>query len=197
MKCLTVSILVLLILSLGLIGMFTSIGNGASGISRPKKIDPNAVKAKIKEYEGLEKSLQDLAKKGQGVCDRCHGSSAQARRPQSMGDRDERTARERTSGRGEGMTRERMGGRGGSRIGSLVKAMHSQAGVELELIRKLAAEEGAKKTIAAIDGLLLNRQERLKDAAKKSQQQRRSAGSMDSQQRRTTGQRSTGGRRRR
>ena len=185
MKRLTVSILILLILSLGLIGMFASTGNGASGVSRPKKVDPNAVKAKLKEYEGLEKSLQNLAKKGQSVCDRCHGSSAQARRPQSTGGRGERTTRERTGGRGQG------------RIGSLVKAMHSQAGAEFELIRKLAVEEGAKKTIAAIDGLLLNRQERLKDAAKKSQQQRRSAGSMDSQQRRTTGQRSTGGRRRR
>ncbi len=185
MKRLTVSILLLVMLSLSLIGMSASAGNGASGDSRPKKMDPNAVKAKVKEYEGLEKSLQDLAKKGQGVCDRCHGSSAQARRPQSMGGRDERTTRVRRGGRGEG------------RIGSLVKAMHSQAGVEFELIRKLAAEEGAKKTIAAIDGLLLNRQERLEDAAKKSQQQRRSAGSMDSQQRRTTGQRGTGGRRRR
>ncbi len=184
MKRLTVSILLLVVLSLSLIGMSALAGNGASGDSRPKKVDANAVKAKVKEYDGLEKLLQGLAKKGQGVCDRCHGGSAQARRPQGAGSGGERTSRERT------------GGRGGGRIGSLVKAMHSQAGAEFELIRKLAAEEGAEKTMAAIDGLLLSRLERLEDVVKKSQQQRRSAGPMDSQQRRTT-QRDTGGRRRR
>ena len=175
MKRFTVSILILLILSLGSIGMFASTVNGVSEVSRPKIMDPNMVKTKVKEYKGLEKSLQYLAKKGQSVCYRCHSSSAQARKPKSTGGRDERTTRVRTGGRGKG------------RIGSLVKAMHKQTGAELELIRKLAAEEGAKKTIAAIDGLLLNRQERLEDIVKKSQQQRRSAGSMGSQQKHTRG----------
>ncbi|HUW19609.1 MAG TPA: hypothetical protein VMW16_09925 [Sedimentisphaerales bacterium] len=42
----------------------------------------------------------------------------------------------------------------------LAKAVHEQAIDELAFIRKLASEEGALKTTAAIDALLLDRQER-------------------------------------
>jgi len=43
---------------------------------------------------------------------------------------------------------------------ALAKAAHENATEEIMFIRKLAVEEGAKKTTAAIDGLLLSRQER-------------------------------------
>ena len=44
---------------------------------------------------------------------------------------------------------------------SLMKSVDEQVRLELALIRKLAAEEGARKTTAAIDGVLLNRQARM------------------------------------
>jgi len=43
---------------------------------------------------------------------------------------------------------------------NLAKAAHENVTEEIMFIRKLAVEEGAKKTTAAIDGLLLSRQER-------------------------------------
>ncbi len=185
MKRLTISTSILFIVSLGLIVVFASTGSGVSGVPQPKPKDPNVVRAKVREFAGLEKTLDDLAKKGESVCSRCH-NPAQGRRPEGMGSRNEE------------VTRQRMPGRTGSKISAKVNAMHGQTRVELDLIRKLAVEEGAKKTIAAIDSLLLSRQERLEKITKKFKEQSRSARRMEPQQRRTSGQgRSTRDRRRR
>ena len=59
-----------------------------------------------------------------------------------------------------------------NRIG-LAKSAHDQVEEEIMLIRKLAVEEGAKKTIAAIDGLLLNRQGRFDKLIEKLREERR------------------------
>lgn len=59
-----------------------------------------------------------------------------------------------------------------NRIG-LAKSAHDQAEEEIMLIRKTAVEEGAKKTIAAIDGLLLSRQERFDKLIEKLREERR------------------------
>lgn len=186
MKRLTISTSILLIVSLGLIVVVASTGSGVSGVPQPKPKDPNVVRAKVREFAGLEKTLDDLAKKGESVCSRCHDNPAQRRRPEGMGSRN------------EGVTRQRMPGRTGSKISAKVNAMHGQTRAELDLIRKLAVEEGAKKTIAAIDSLLLSRQERLEKIAKKSKEQSQNARRMEPQQRRTSGQgRSTRDRRRR
>jgi len=56
---------------------------------------------------------------------------------------------------------------------NLAKSANEQVMAEIRLIRKLAVEEGAKKTTAAIDGLLLNRQRRLDNLIEKLQQERR------------------------
>lgn len=45
----------------------------------------------------------------------------------------------------------------------LALAMQKQITTELKFLRKLAVKEGAKETKAAIDGILLDRQERFKD----------------------------------
>jgi hypothetical protein len=55
----------------------------------------------------------------------------------------------------------------------LIKINHEHIVAELMLIRKLAVEEGAKKTTAAIDGLLLNKQQRLDKLIEKFQEERR------------------------
>ena len=55
----------------------------------------------------------------------------------------------------------------------LATAVQKQVSVELELIRKIASEEGAKKTVAAIDGLLLDRETRLGQLVKKMEAERR------------------------
>ncbi len=56
---------------------------------------------------------------------------------------------------------------------NLAKAAHEQSKEELMFIRKLAVEEGAKKTTAAIDGLLLSRQERFDKLIEKFQEEKR------------------------
>ena len=48
----------------------------------------------------------------------------------------------------------------GSRA-NLAKAIQEQVKTDFSPIRKVAVEEGAKKTVAAIDGVLLDRQERV------------------------------------
>lgn len=53
------------------------------------------------------------------------------------------------------------------------KAVHDQILVEISSIRKLAVEEEAKKTTAAIDGLLLHRQERFKEFIKKMEEEKK------------------------
>ncbi len=47
--------------------------------------------------------------------------------------------------------------------GSLLKYVHTEIPTEYISIREVAVEEGAKKTTAAIDGILLSRQERFED----------------------------------
>jgi len=86
--------------------------------------DPNAIKSRIKKFEGLEKALADVTKGGQEE------------------------------------TREWTQEAATDRV-KLAKAVQKQAIAEFVFIRKLAVEEGAQKTVTAIDGLLLNRQERL------------------------------------
>jgi len=85
--------------------------------------DPNAIKGKIKEFEGLEKALANVTK----------GSQEETR------EWAQDTAADKVD---------------------LAKAVQKQAIAEFVFIRKLAVEEGAQKTVAAIDGLLLDRQER-------------------------------------
>ncbi len=60
----------------------------------------------------------------------------------------------------------------GNRL-SLAKDNHELIMAELTFIRKLAIEEGAKKTKAAIEGLLLNRQQQFDKLNEKLQQDRR------------------------
>jgi len=55
----------------------------------------------------------------------------------------------------------------------LAKANHEHIMAELMFIRKLTVEEGAKKTTAAIDGLLLNRQQQFDKLIEKFQEERR------------------------
>ena len=50
---------------------------------------------------------------------------------------------------------------------NLAKGVHEQVGAEFDFIRKPAVEEGAKKTTAAIDGLMLARQKRFDKLVKK------------------------------
>jgi uncharacterized membrane protein len=53
----------------------------------------------------------------------------------------------------------------------LAKAIHPQIQAEISLIRPIAVEEKAKKTTAAIDGLLLARKERFDELAKKMEEE--------------------------
>jgi hypothetical protein len=53
---------------------------------------------------------------------------------------------------------------------NIIKAVYEQIGAEFELVRKQAAEETANKTTAAIDGMILNRNERLDKIVKKMQE---------------------------
>lgn len=55
---------------------------------------------------------------------------------------------------------------------ALAREVHEQVRAELMLIRKLAVEEGADKTTAAIDGILLNRQMRFDKLNEKLQEEK-------------------------
>ncbi|MHC4069616.1 MAG: hypothetical protein ACYS18_07725 [Planctomycetota bacterium] len=52
----------------------------------------------------------------------------------------------------------------------LANAVNDQVTEEFKFIRELAAEEGAAMTVAAIDGLMLERQERFEEVTKKLEQ---------------------------
>jgi len=85
--------------------------------------DPNEVKTKVKEYEGLEKALEKVTK----------GSLREMREW------------------GRGPVEERI---------ELAELVQEQAVDELVLIHQIAVEEGALKTAAAVEALLLDRQQR-------------------------------------
>lgn len=55
----------------------------------------------------------------------------------------------------------------------LAKAMHQQIRTEISSVRKVAVKEEAKKTTAAIDGLLLARQERFEKFTKKIEEEKK------------------------
>ncbi len=55
----------------------------------------------------------------------------------------------------------------------LAKGVHEQIRIEISVIRNVAVEEEAKKTTAAIDGLLLYRQMRFEGLVKKMEEEKR------------------------
>lgn len=85
--------------------------------------DANAVKSRIRAFEGLEGALERIDKEGK-----------KETREWTLSD-----ARNRLD---------------------LAKAVKEQVIAELNFLRELAVDEGAVKTTAAIDGLLVDRQER-------------------------------------
>jgi hypothetical protein len=101
--------------------------------------DPNAISAKVKEHEGLEKALGKVTKGGL------------------------KEGREW----GRGPVEERIG---------LAELVHKQVVDELVLIRQVAVEEGALKTVAASEALLLDRQERFEKVFGKLERSMRRAG---------------------
>jgi hypothetical protein len=97
--------------------------------------DPNTVRAKIKEFEGLNKALEQINKEG----------------------KDE--IREWTRSR----TEDKL---------DLALAVQKQIIVEFNFLREIAVEERAVKTTAAINKMLLDRQERFKDVIEKLEKER-------------------------
>ena len=55
---------------------------------------------------------------------------------------------------------------------SLLGSEHTEIVADFKSIRIIAVEEGAEKTTAAIDGILLSRQERFEELAQKMEEQR-------------------------
>jgi len=108
-------------------------------------LDPNVVYAAIKAHPGLDK---ELAQVGRGS----RTEVAEWRRLQ-----------ESLASATAVDTRSRM-----------TREVQKQVALELGFLRKIA-EEGAKKTIAAIDGVLLYRQSRLEKLNKQMQEDRREA----------------------
>ena len=112
-------------------------------------LDPNKVFAAVRAFPGLE---QELTKVGKGS----RAEVAEWRRLQ-----DNLASATAVDNR--------------SRLG---REVQKQVALELGLLRKIAEEEGAKKTIAAIDGVLLFRQSRLEKLNKQMQDDRRSAATL-------------------
>lgn len=95
--------------------------------------DPNAAKARLRKFEGLEEALKNVEKES------------------------------------EKEVTEWIRGLTGS-TPTLVKAVYEQVGAECDFVRKQAVEESAEKTTAAIDGVLLGRQERFDRIVEKMQE---------------------------
>ena len=124
----------------------------------PAPLDPNVVYAAIKVYPGLDKQLRQV---GRGS----RTEVAEWRRLQES-----LTSATAVDNRSR-MTRE----------------VQKQVALELGFIRQIAVEEGAKKTVAAIDGVLLYRQSRLEKLNKQLQEDRRSARTTSSSTRSSRG----------
>lgn len=125
-------------------------GAGAgSAYARPSTmapLDPNKVAAAVRAFPGLE---QELVRVGRGS----KTEVAEWRRLQDS--MESTTAVD---------NRARLG-----------REVQKQVAAELALLRKIAMEEGAKKTVAAIDGVLLYRQSRLDKLNKQLMEDRRDA----------------------
>ena len=101
--------------------------------TEPNQIaDPNKIRAKVKSFAGLEKTLSDLDRQSQGEVNAWLQSTTDNRMNQ-------------------------------------VRAVERQVRAELDAIRRIAVEEKAVKTVAAIDGLELNRMERMRKLLKRIQ----------------------------
>ena len=119
---------------------------GSPSMMGPAPLDPNKVAAAVRAFPGLE---QELVKIGKGN----RTEIAEWRRLQNN-----------LASATEVDNRARLG-----------REVQKQVAVELAFLRKIAEEEGAKKTIAAIDGILLSRQKRLVLLNKQMQEDSRSA----------------------
>ena len=76
----------------------------------------------------------------------------------------------------------------------LAVAVNDQVIEEFKFIRELAAEEGAAMTVAAIDGLMLERRERFEDVSKKLEQDQERAQKKAEREERRRGGTERGGR---
>lgn len=97
--------------------------------------DPNRIEAAIQAFDGLQKELDEINRKG--------------------GDE----------------TRQWLQQEPGNKL-PLAKDVHERVMAELMFIRKLAVEESAKKTTAAVDGLLLKRQQQFDELNEKFKEER-------------------------
>ncbi len=109
-------------------------------------LDPNVVYAAIRAYPGLDKQLEQVGR----------GSRTEVA--------EWRRLQESLTSATAVDTRSRM-----------TREVQKQVALELGFLRKVAEQEGAKKTIAAIDGVLLYRQSRLDKLNKQLQEDRREA----------------------
>ncbi|MGA1980619.1 MAG: OadG family protein [Sedimentisphaerales bacterium] len=144
MKALVISMLILLIAFFGLIPALGQMPENKSPQpikqeEKPAKepehkektadanaiADPNAVRTKIKEFEGLGEALEKI-----------NAESSSEISEWTRGRLDDRL--------------------------DLALAMQKQITAEFKFLRELAVKEGAVQTTAAIDGILLDRQERSK-----------------------------------
>jgi len=116
----------------------TRVPNYQSPQTEPNQIaDPNKVRAKVKSFAGLEKTLSDLDRQSQGEVNAWLQTTPDNRMNQ-------------------------------------VRAVERQIRAELDAIRKIAVEEKAVKTAAAIEGLELNRMERMRRLLKRIQDEAKS-----------------------
>ena len=114
--------------------------------SAPAVLDPNVVYAAIKAHPGLDKQLEQVGK----------GSRTEVE--------EWRRLQESLASATAADNRSR-----------LAREVQKQVALELGLLRQIAEEEGAKKTVAAIDGVLLYRQYRLEKLNEQMQADRRNA----------------------
>ncbi|MCJ7778278.1 MAG: hypothetical protein MUP16_08200 [Sedimentisphaerales bacterium] len=155
MKALVISMLILLIAFFSLIPAFGQLEEKAPNAQTEKQMEEPA-----KEAEPKKTADVNTAADANAVADP-NAVRAKIKEFEGLGE-----ALEKINANSGNEISEWTQGRLDDRL-DLVLAMKKQITAEFKFLRELAIKEGAVKTTAAIDGILLDRQERFKDVIEK------------------------------
>jgi hypothetical protein len=168
-KLLVVSIAILVIVSFIFLPCFGQMPPGREDPMRsfPPGYGPPQLRERKPEKKPVSKKTTDA----NAIADANAATDANAVRARIEEFEGLGRALSQVSKEGKGEINEWTRSRGSDKI-DLVQAVQEQVRAELNFLRELAVEEKAVKTAAAIDGLLLDRQERFKGVITKLEEER-------------------------
>ncbi len=169
MKLLVVSIAILVMVSFVLLPCFGQMPPGQK--DQRRSYPPGYGPPQLRERKPVKKPVRKETTDANAIADANAATDANAVRARIEKFEGLGTALGQVSNEGRSEINEWTRSRGSDKI-NLVQAVQEQVRAELNFLRELAVEEKAVKTAAAIDGLLLDRQERFKDVITKLEEER-------------------------